>query len=66
MLEPKIIDSYIEVLESELLLATGCTEPIALAYCAATLRKVLKQMPEKVTIARQSVTVAPVPDMPPT
>ena len=38
MLEPKIIDSYIEVLESELLLATGCTEPIALAYCAATLR----------------------------
>ena len=45
MLEPAIIDSYIEVLESELLLATGCTEPIALAYCAATLRKVLKQMP---------------------
>ena len=25
MLEPKVIDSYIEVLESELLLATGCT-----------------------------------------
>ena len=50
MLEPAIIDSYIEVLESELLLATGCTEPIALAYCAATLRKTLKQMPEKVTI----------------
>ena len=50
MLESNIIDSYIEVLESELLLATGCTEPIALAYCAATLRKVLKQMPEKVSI----------------
>ena len=44
MLEPAIIDSYIEVLESELLLATGCTEPIALAYCAATLRKVLKPL----------------------
>lgn len=50
MLEPTIVDSYIEVLESELLLATGCTEPIALAYGAATLRKVLKQMPERVTI----------------
>ena len=50
MLEPAIVDSYIEVLESELLLATGCTEPIALAYCAATLRKVLKQLPERVTI----------------
>ena len=34
MLEPAIIDSYIEVLESELLLATGCTEPIAPHLCA--------------------------------
>lgn len=50
MLEPAIIDSYIEVLESELLLATGCTEPIALAYAAASLRKTLKQMPERVKI----------------
>ena len=37
MLEPAIVDAYIEVLESELLLATGCTEPIALAYGAALL-----------------------------
>ena len=50
MLEPAIIDSYIEVLESELLLATGCTEPIALAYCAASVRKTLKQMPERLKI----------------
>jgi len=50
MLEPNIIDSYIEVLESELILATGCTEPIALAYAAATLHKVLKQLPERVRI----------------
>ncbi len=50
MLEPAIIDSYIEVLESELLLATGCTEPIALAYAAALLRKTLHQVPEQVKI----------------
>ena len=50
MLEPAIIDSYIEVLESELLLATGCTEPIALAYAAACLRRTLEQLPERVLI----------------
>ena len=50
MLEPAIIDSYIEVLESELLLATGCTEPIALAYAAACMRKTLGQLPERVLI----------------
>lgn len=50
MLEPAVVDKYIEVLESELLLATGCTEPIALAYCAALLRKTLKQVPERVKI----------------
>ena len=32
----------------ELLLATGCTEPIAVAYCAAKLREVLGGKPEKV------------------
>jgi len=50
MLEPAMIDSYIEVLESELLLATGCTEPIALAYAAACLRKTLGQLPERILI----------------
>ena len=50
MLEPAMIDSYIEVLDSELLLATGCTEPIALAYAAAYLRKTLGQLPERVLI----------------
>ena len=50
MLEPAIVDAYIDVLESELLLATGCTEPIALAYGAALLRKTLGQLPEQVKI----------------
>jgi len=50
MLEPAIVDSYIEVLESELLLATGCTEPIALAYAAACMRQTLGQLPQRVLI----------------
>lgn len=50
MLEPAVMDAYIEILEEELILATGCTEPIALAYCAALLRKTLGQLPEKIKI----------------
>lgn len=50
MLNPATVDAYIEVLESELLLATGCTEPIAIAYAAALLRKTLGQLPERVKI----------------
>ena len=50
MMDSKHIDSYIEVLESELLLATGCTEPIALAYAAASLRKTMGLLPERVVI----------------
>ena len=48
MLEPAIVDSYVDVLRGELLLATGCTEPIAIAYAAALLRQTLGQPPERV------------------
>ena len=33
--------AYVQILKEELLPAMGCTEPIALAYAAATARKVL-------------------------
>ena len=42
--------AYIKILEEELVPAMGCTEPIALAYCAAKAREVLGEMPEKVVI----------------
>ena len=45
MLDPKIVDNYIAILTEELVPATGCTEPIAIAYCAATVRKLLGQLP---------------------
>ena len=40
--------NYIEILREELVLATGCTEPIAIAYAAAKLRAVLGALPEKI------------------
>ena len=30
--------TYVDILQRELICAMGCTEPIALAYCAATAR----------------------------
>ncbi|MBQ4611126.1 MAG: serine dehydratase subunit alpha family protein [Clostridia bacterium] len=48
MLNSKIIDAYIAILNEELQLATGCTEPIAIAYCASRLRDILGAMPERV------------------
>lgn len=50
MLEPAVVDAYIDVLRGELLLATGCTEPIAIAYAAALLRKHLGEVPEKILV----------------
>lgn len=43
-----IQEQYLSILKEELVLATGCTEPIAIAYCAAHLRQVLGDLPERV------------------
>lgn len=37
--------AYINILKKELLVALGCTEPISIAYCAATAKKVLNNFP---------------------
>ena len=42
--------TYLRILEEELILAMGCTEPIALAYGAATAREALAALPEKVLV----------------
>ena len=42
--------AYIRILEEELVPAMGCTEPIALAYCAAKARQVLGVLPDRVLI----------------
>ncbi|MBR4869364.1 MAG: serine dehydratase subunit alpha family protein [Oscillospiraceae bacterium] len=48
MLEQKIMEAYAAILREELVPATGCTEPIAIAYCAAKLRETLGAIPERV------------------
>ena len=40
--------AYVNILREELVPAMGCTEPIALAYAAATARKVLGELPDRV------------------
>lgn len=41
---------YVSILDSELLPAFGCTEPVAVAYAAARARAVLGRLPERVNI----------------
>ena len=45
-----IYQTYVKILERELVCAMGCTEPIALAYCAAKARSVLGKLPEKISV----------------
>ena len=49
-LDEKTTETYTQILKEELLAAMGCTEPIAVAYCAAKARAVLGSMPERVLV----------------
>lgn len=42
--------NFVEILKEELTPAFGCTEPIAIAYCAAKARETLGCLPEKIVI----------------
>ena len=37
-MDQETYDAYVAILEEELVCAMGCTEPIAVAYCAALAR----------------------------
>jgi L-cysteine desulfidase len=50
MLTQETIEAYCTLLHRELIPATGCTEPIAIAYAAALLRKTLGTLPERMEI----------------
>lgn len=43
-------EAYVNILKEELVPAMGCTEPIALAYAAATARSILDGLPERVLV----------------
>lgn len=49
-MDKKVYDTYTALLNSELKMATGCTEPIAIAYAGARLRQVLGEIPEHCTV----------------
>ena len=43
--------TYVEILNRELVCAMGCTEPIAIAYCAAAARRALGVLPTCIEVA---------------
>lgn len=45
-----VYQTYVRILERELVPAMGCTEPIAIAYCAAVARSVLGELPDRIHI----------------
>ncbi len=45
-----LYQNYVEILNEELVPAMGCTEPIALAYCASVLKHHLGQLPTRVEV----------------
>lgn len=45
-----LYQGYVQILKNELIPAMGCTEPIALAYAAATAREVLNELPIRARI----------------
>lgn len=49
-MEKVLYDNYVLLLRHDLMPALGCTEPIAVAYCAATARQVLGRMPDRVEV----------------
>ena len=49
-MEGHIYQTYVEILRRELVCAQGCTEPIAIAYCAAVARATLGALPDRMEI----------------
>ncbi|MDP3447669.1 MAG: L-serine ammonia-lyase, iron-sulfur-dependent, subunit alpha, partial [Eubacteriales bacterium] len=50
MLTQETIDAYCTLLHRELIPATGCTEPIAIAYASARMRQTLGALPERMHV----------------
>ena len=50
LLDENIVECYTAILEDELVLAMGCTEPIAIAYAASILRSQLSRDPDEIRL----------------
>ena len=51
MVEMPFSKAYAKILREEIMPATGCTEPISIAYCAAKAHEVLGMQPTAVTVS---------------
>ncbi len=49
-MDTTIYDAYVRIIHEELVAAMGCTEPIAIAYCAAKAARVLGSEPEHMQV----------------
>jgi L-cysteine desulfidase len=49
-MDQHVYQTYVDILRHELISAMGCTEPIALAYCAAVARQTLGALPERIEV----------------
>lgn len=50
MEKQKLYDTYLTILNEELITAFGCTEPIAIAYAAAVAREYLGTFPDRMNV----------------
>ncbi len=50
MEKQELFDTYLSILNEELVVAFGCTEPIAIAYAAAVAREYLGEFPERMNV----------------
>ena len=50
-MDQHVYEEYIAILKEELVLALGCTEPIAIAYAAAKAREILGKLPEEIVVS---------------
>jgi L-cysteine desulfidase len=50
-MDKELMQNYIDILKCELIPATGCTEPIAIAFCAAKARDILGRQPDEIITA---------------
>lgn len=51
MVKMPFSEAYAKILREEIMPATGCTEPISIAYCAAKAHEVLGMQPTAVTVS---------------
>lgn len=50
-MDKSLYENYLAILNSELIVAMGCTEPIAIAYAGAKAREALGRMPEHCVVS---------------